>query len=75
MTEQPWVIQHHWLDRTQSGGQSLETTAVLAGWKAARENGLWQADVSDAIVRAALDAVLARLRQAGAPKSEAGGKA
>ncbi|MEV6432599.1 hypothetical protein [Nocardia sp. NPDC051463] len=73
MSEQPYVIPRHWLDRAESGGQSLETTAILAGWQAARQAGMQQAEVSDAIVIAALDAVLATLRQAGAPKVEAGG--
>lgn len=73
MSEQPWVIPRHWLDRAEAGGQSLETIGILAGWQAARQKGLRQADISDAIVIAALDAVLAKLREAAAPKGGEGG--
>lgn len=41
----------------------LETRAVLGGWVGAREAGLWDTQVSDAVATAAWGAVLDLLRK------------
>jgi hypothetical protein len=39
----------------------FETTAILAGWIAAREHNMWDISTSDAIVKATLENVQTRL--------------
>ena len=47
--------------RNDTYWQSLSTSANLAGWKAARDAGLWDVKQADAIVEGVLDLVRERL--------------